>query len=61
MMKDGSLLVTEGNRLILVEAIHQDALGNFYYKTSLYGDCPRGHPYPIEGGCTGINCPFSDP
>jgi hypothetical protein len=42
-----------------VKTLHQDSSGVYYYYASLYGNCPRGHPYTADGGCLGHNCPYN--
>lgn len=59
LFQNGSLFIDEGSALLRVETLHQDGQG-LYYTASLYGDCPNGHPYTPDGGCTGGHeCPYS--
>ncbi len=57
--RDGCLLIVDGPHLLYVKTLHQDSQGLYYYYASLYGTCPRGHPYNADGGCTGYDCPFN--
>ncbi len=58
IFQDGHFLIVEGEHLVFVKSLHQDARG-IYYNVSWYGECPNGHPYNPDGGCTGEDCPFN--
>lgn len=57
--QENILLICDGNHLLHVNTIHQDSSGIYYYRAGLYGYCPNGHPYNIDGGCLGYNCPYN--
>ena len=57
--QDGHLLIVDGQNLLCVKTLHQDSNGIYYYYASLYGKCPNGHDYTMDGGCTGYDCPYN--
>jgi hypothetical protein len=59
IFQDNRFLVIEEDNLLYVNKIEQDDFGIFYYKSWLYGYCPRGHAYGPDGKCNGDNCLFS--
>jgi len=56
---DNCLYVIEEGGMLKVNKIEQDDLGMYYYRSWVYGFCPRGHAYGPDGKCNGDDCLFS--
>lgn len=59
IFQDDCLLIFDGQNSLYVKTLHQDSNGIYYYHAALYGKCPNGHPYTLDGGCLGAGCLYN--